>query len=113
LELSAAKAISRRTIQQFVIQSSNFNRFIVERTKQANITKITLEGRAIENKIVTNKAVAATFVYSISKINEKYIELYSVIKPATKGSTHSTLEIPYLTSKASKESAHYQNLQSE
>ena len=48
-----------------------------------------LKGKANGNKIITNKAAAATFVYSISKINEKYIELYSVIKPATNSDSDS------------------------
>ncbi len=37
----------------------------------------------IENKIIINPTNAIILAYSVNNINEKYIELYSVINPAT------------------------------
>jgi hypothetical protein len=43
----------------------------------------------ILNKIITNNMNDIIFAYSLNRINEKYIELYSVIKPATNSDSDS------------------------
>jgi hypothetical protein len=75
--------MGRITIQQFVINSSNFKRFKVDRIKQINNNNIMLKEKIILNRIIMNKISAIIFAYSVDNINEKYIGLYSVIKPAT------------------------------
>jgi hypothetical protein len=81
--------MGRITIQQLVINSSNFKRLKVDRIKQINDNNIMLAEKTIENRIITNKISAIIFVYSVNNINEKYIELYSVIKPATNSDSDS------------------------
>ena len=71
--------MGRITIQEFVIKSSNFKRFKVDRIKQINNNNIMLKEKINENRIITNKISAIIFAYSVNNINEKYIELYSVI----------------------------------
>ena len=81
--------MGRITIQQFVINSSNFKRFKVDRIKQINNNNMMLKEKIIENRIITNNINAIIFAYSVNNINEKYIELYSVIKPATNSDSDS------------------------
>jgi len=81
--------MGRITIQEFVIKSSNFKRFKVDRIKQINNNNIMLKEKINENRIITNKISAIIFAYSVNNINEKYIELYSVIKPATNSDSDS------------------------
>ena len=81
--------MGRIIIQQFVINSSNFKRFKVDRIKQINDNNNKIKEKINENRIITNSISAIIFAYSVNNINEKYIELYSVIKPATNSDSDS------------------------
>ena len=81
--------IGRITIHKFVINSSNFKRFRVDRIKQINNNNIMLNEKIIGNRFIMNNINAIIFAYSDNNINEKYMELYSVIKPATDSDSHS------------------------
>jgi hypothetical protein len=81
--------MGRITIQQFVINSSNFKRFKVDRVKQINHNNNVIKEKTSENRLTANNTSAIIFAYSVSNINEKYIELYSVIKPATNSDSDS------------------------
>ncbi len=52
--------MGRITIQQLVINSSNFKRLKVDRIKQINDNNIMLAEKTIENRIITNKITRDT-----------------------------------------------------
>ena len=75
--------MGRRRIQALVINSSNFNRFNVERIKQTKKRRNNKKRKKREKRINIQKDIPIILAYSVKRIKEKYKEEYSVIKPAT------------------------------
>ena len=79
----------RITVQQLVINSSNFSLFRVDLTTQTIAKSTRANDRASENKATTNSRIASMLEYSVRRTKEKYIDEYSVIKPATNSDSDS------------------------
>ena len=60
--------MGRRTIQALVINSSNFNRFNVERIKQTKKRTNNKERGKIEKRIIIQKDIPIILAYSVKRI---------------------------------------------
>ena len=68
---SKENIMGRITIQALVINSSNFNRFNVERIKPTKRTRKRRKERWIESKITNQKHIPIILAYSVNRIKEK------------------------------------------